>query len=86
MSGPPRQADRVEQLGRPLPASIAPRARQRERELDVLRRGQRPEQTEVLEHETHRGAPERRHLIAVERVEVVTADVDLAALRALEAA
>src|SRR5256885_284842 len=53
------------------------RASERERELDVLERGELAEQTEVLEHEPHDLAPVSGDLVPIEPGEVTTGNDDV---------
>src|SRR5581483_1393140 len=83
---PPVEADALEQLLHPL-AAVAPcEVRRRERRLDVLRRGERRDEVELLEHEPEGGAPQPRQLGVPHRSEVASLEEDGALARAVEAA
>ena len=67
----------------PLGALEAPR---RQRRLDVLDRGQRRDQVELLEDEPERVAPQARELAVAHRHEVLALELDAPARRAVERA
>jgi hypothetical protein len=62
----------------PGPAQIAVQSGWRERQLDILRRGQRWDQVELLEDEADCPQPERGQFVVAEPCEVATLEVDLA--------
>ena len=59
-------------------ARVAVQSARRERDLDVLRGGQRRDEVELLEDEADRPQPERGQLAVAEPCEVATLEVDLA--------
>src|SRR5581483_1657629 len=82
MVGALGEPDLVQHLERLLTRS----ADRRELRLDVLDRGQRRDQIELLEHEPERAQPQRRELVIAARGEIRAFEVRLAGTRTVERA
>src|SRR5438105_9049738 len=81
-----RETDLVEKAARPVPKRRAPKAARCERRLDVLERGQRRDQVELLEHESERVQAQLRKPAVAERLQREAVEEELAAVRAIERA
>ena len=86
VSEPIGETDCTEQLAGARPAPAARHTLERQRELDVLERGELTEQSEVLEDEPHDLAPVARHLVTIEAGEVVAGDDHRTAVGTVEPA
>src|SRR6266496_6758091 len=86
MMTPARQSDRSEELRHARAAQRRGETARSERELDVLRGGERGDQVELLEHEADRPESQLRQLRLPERREVAALEDDFAARRPVEAA
>ena len=80
-----RETDCVEQFPCAHPPAPSGDAGERERELDVLQRGELAQQSEVLEDEAHGAAAIRGEMVRVEPRDVDAVDDDRACLWLLEA-
>src|SRR5918999_5217639 len=80
------KSDTAEQLERPPRALLGSKLRRRQRDLDVLPRGQRRDQVELLEDEAEGLAPQIRELIVREPCQVAALELDRAGARPVERA
>src|SRR5919198_6505816 len=71
-------------LAKQLECALPGAADRRQLRLDVLERGQRRDQVELLEHEAERPEPERRELVVGELGQITTLEEDTAGARAVE--
>ena len=80
------EPDLGEQGERALAQLAAGDADRSERRLDVLQRGQRRDQVELLEDEAERAQPQLGELVVAQRREVAALEEDLAVARPVERA